>query len=54
MEQLTLFENQQKSTDWKWWFKDYPAKKNGLKVFSFFSGGGGVAQWDINSPGVMC
>lgn len=41
MEQLTLFENQKKSTDWKWWFKDYPAEKNGLTVFSFFSGGGG-------------
>lgn len=41
MEQLTLFENQKKSTDWKWWFKDYPTEKNGLTVFSFFSGGGG-------------
>ena len=41
MEQLSLFKNQQKSTDWKWRFKDYPAEKNGLTVFSFFSGGGG-------------
>ena len=41
MEQLSLFENQKKSTDWKWWFKDYPTEKNGLTVFSFFSGGGG-------------
>lgn len=30
-----------KSTDWKWSFKDYPQKKNGLKVFSCFACGGG-------------
>ena len=30
-----------KSTDWKWSFKDYPKEKNGLKVFSCFSCGGG-------------
>src|SRR5574344_2236379 len=30
----------QKATDWKWSFKDYPPK-NGLKVFSCFSCGGG-------------
>ena len=30
-----------KSTDWKWTFKDYPTEKNGLKVFSCFSCGGG-------------
>lgn len=31
----------QKSTDWKWYFKDYPKEKNGLKVFSCFACGGG-------------
>lgn len=31
----------QKSTDWKWTFADYPKEKNGLKVFSCFSCGGG-------------
>ena len=31
----------QKATDWKWSFKDYPKEKNGLKVFSCFSCGGG-------------
>lgn len=30
-----------KSTDWKWTFKDYPEKRNGLKVFSCFACGGG-------------
>lgn len=30
-----------KSTDWKWTFADYPKEKNGLKVFSCFSCGGG-------------
>jgi len=41
IEQLNLFgEKQEKSTDWKWWFKDYP-KSNGLKVFSCFACGGG-------------
>jgi len=41
MEQLCLFDNnKEKSTDWKWFFKDYP-KKNGLKVFSCFACGGG-------------
>lgn len=30
----------QKSIDWKWWFKDYPAK-NGLTCFSCFACGGG-------------
>lgn len=29
-----------KSNDWKWSLTDYP-KKNGLKVFSLFAGGGG-------------
>lgn len=40
-EQLALpgFEKE-KSTEWKWSFKDYP-QKNGLKVFSCFSCGGG-------------
>lgn len=33
--------NKQKSTDWKWTFADYPKEKNGLKVFSCFSCGGG-------------
>lgn len=41
MEQLCLFDNnKEKSTDWKWSFKDYP-QKNGLKVFSCFACGGG-------------
>lgn len=42
-ENLEDFENLQaiKSNDWKWSFKDYP-KKNELKVFSCFAGGGGV------------
>lgn len=31
----------QKSTDWKWSFKDYPKEKNGLQVFSCFACGGG-------------
>ena len=30
-----------KSNDWKWTFADYPEEKNGLKVFSCFSCGGG-------------
>ena len=42
MEQLVLdFLKPEKSTDWKWSFKDYPKEKNGLKVFSCFSCGGG-------------
>lgn len=53
MEQLSLFGEKEKTTDWKWSFKDIPQNKNGLTVFSCFSGGGGVAQWDINLPGVM-
>ena len=41
MEQINLFgEVKEKSTDWKWSFKDYP-EKNGLKVFSCFACGGG-------------
>ena len=41
MEQMNLFgEVKEKSTDWKWNFKDYP-QKNGLKVFSCFACGGG-------------
>lgn len=41
MEQMSLFEGvKEKSTDWKWSFKDYLAK-NGLKVFSCFACGGG-------------
>ena len=31
----------QKSTDWYWFFEDYPKEKNGLKVFSCFACGGG-------------
>ncbi len=31
---------QEKSTDWKWWFKDYP-NKNGISVFSCFACAGG-------------
>ncbi len=30
-----------KSNDWYWHLKDYPQKKNGLKVFSCFACGGG-------------
>lgn len=30
-----------KSTDWKWFFSDYPKEKNRLKVFSCFACGGG-------------
>lgn len=30
-----------KSTDWKWYFADYPKEKNGLKAFSCFACGGG-------------
>ena len=42
MEQLVLDGfGPQKSTDWKWSFKDYPEEKNGLSVFSCFSCGGG-------------
>ena len=33
-----------KASDWKWSFADYPAQKNGLKVFSCFACGGG--QYD--------
>ena len=47
MEQLCMFEDKkEKSTDWKWSFKDYP-EKNGLKVFSCFSCGGGQ-RWATN------
>ena len=42
MEQLVLDGfGAMKSDDWKWSFKDYPEEKNGLKVFSCFSCGGG-------------
>ena len=51
MEEMTLFDlfpadqaekyKPQKSTDWKWSFKDYPKEKNGIKVFSCFACGGG-------------
>ena len=42
MQQINMFgDTKQKSTDWKWSFKDYP-QKNGLKVFSCFDCGGGV------------
>ena len=51
MQELTLFDflpdheaekyRPQKSTDWKWSFKDYPKEKNGLTVFSCFACGGG-------------
>lgn len=48
MEEKTLFdfldiesEKQKVSNDWKWTFSDYPKEKNGLKVFSCFSCGGG-------------
>lgn len=39
--ELFTTNNKQKSTDWKWTFADYPKEKNGLKVFSCFSCGGG-------------
>ena len=40
--QMSLFNTEkEKSTDWKWSFKDYPKQKNGLKVFSCFACGGG-------------
>ena len=35
------FRDIQASTDWKWCYADYPKEKNGLKVFSCFSCGGG-------------
>lgn len=38
---FTDFITVEKSTDWKWHFKDYPKEKNGLKVFSCFACGGG-------------
>ena len=40
---MTLFKvkEKEKSDDWKWSFSDYPKEKNGLKVFSCFSCGGG-------------
>ena len=49
MEQMSLFDFMEdgdkhkpiKSTDWKWEFSDYPAEKNGIKVFSCFACGGG-------------
>ena len=42
MEQISLFPTQKHpSTDWRWEYKDYPKEKNGLTVFSCFSGGGG-------------
>lgn len=41
MEQISLFGEKQKSTDWKWTMaNDYP-EPNGLKVFSCFACGGG-------------
>lgn len=49
MEQISLFADKQKSTEWKWYLKDLcNIPQNGLLVFSAFSGGGGVAQWVIN------
>ena len=40
---MALFKvkEKEKSDDWKWSFSDYPKEKNGLKVFSCFSCGGG-------------
>lgn len=38
---MALFTVKEKSDDWKWSFSDYPKEKNGLKVFSCFSCGGG-------------
>ncbi len=42
-EQMTFegFDDVEVSTDWKWCYADYPKEKNGLKVFSCFSCGGG-------------
>lgn len=38
---LFTVKEKEKSYDWKWSFSDYPKEKNGLKVFSCFSCGGG-------------
>ena len=38
---LFAVKEKEKSDDWKWSFSDYPKEKNGLKVFSCFSCGGG-------------
>lgn len=38
---LLQLKEKDKSDDWKWKFSDYPKDKNGLKVFSCFSCGGG-------------
>ena len=38
---LFIVKEKEKSYDWKWSFSDYPKEKNGLKVFSCFSCGGG-------------
>ena len=38
---LLQLKEKEKSDDWKWSFSDYPKEKNGLKVFSCFSCGGG-------------
>ena len=38
---LFTVKEKEKSDDWKWSFQDYPKYKNGLKVFSCFSCGGG-------------
>lgn len=38
---LFTVKEKEKSDDWKWSFSDYPKEKNGLKVFSCFSCGGG-------------
>ena len=40
---MALFKvkEKEKSDDWKWSFSDYPKEKNGIKVFSCFSCGGG-------------
>ena len=45
MEQIVFdFLKPERSDDWKWSFKDYPQEKNGLKVFSCFSCGGGLRK----------
>ena len=38
---LFAVKEKEKSDDWKWSFSDYPKEKNGIKVFSCFSCGGG-------------
>ena len=39
--QISMFDSERKpSNDWRWSYKDYPQKTNGLKVFICFACGG--------------